>query len=545
MKPSCLLLALLPLASCIDGEQLDTESSELAVRRTIDAADGAMILGTSSDRRFVAYGTECDAGDDRTAIKLYDTITTAITELDRGTPCQPGAVVFSPDGWLVAFGDGFGHLQVHDSLWKRTVTVSRGELSTIGIVFSPDSQWFVVAGAEEQPLGATLEAWDADLTTHVEIAQHAMFSPFAIGPQNIQISEDSQRLLFLGDLAGAGGPPTGTLKIWNRATTATRTIATGVAVGYSVRSDWRYVAYVTDVAATPAGPFPPSGDLIARDLVTNQKRTIANDVPAMPLGFAGDRLLYGIYGATPNDGLTLASHDLAHATTVTVDTHVFAGYGPNAVAITPDGSRIAYTRNFDPMQFAAELRVVRTANLAQPRTIAARVVPVGAYGWLDGGSTLGFLRDPTSTFPGATMGTLAAWRADSGATITLGTEVTQIGLAFDPASSELLFTSAYDMSLAAGDLRAWSTRTDATRLLDRKVAVMSVQKSPDGALAGYLTLRPDPSNEVPPSTRLRVSRILGPQRTVAVGSDVTSLSVGWLGRVVYTTGSGVFDAVAY
>src|SRR5262245_27750858 len=122
------LLALLPLAGCIDGEALDSESSELAVRSKIDAAHGAMIVGTSSDRRFVAYGTECDAGDDRTAIKLYDTITTTITELDRGTPCQPGAVMFSPDGWLVAFGDGFGHLKVHDALWNRTVSVSRGEL---------------------------------------------------------------------------------------------------------------------------------------------------------------------------------------------------------------------------------------------------------------------------------------------------------------------------------------------------------------------------------------------------------------------------------
>ncbi|MDB4963600.1 MAG: hypothetical protein JWP01_3599 [Myxococcales bacterium] len=533
-------------AGCAEAENLDSGTTELAFGIDIDASPGSMILGSSTDRRWIAYGTECDAGDERTRIKLYDTMTTFTTELDQGVPCQPGAVVFSPDGWLVAFGDGQGHLKVHDALWHRTVSVSREGLSTIGVVFSPDSQWFVVASADlEQQLGTTLDAWESDLTTHVQIDTHAFFSPFGPGPSNLEFSPDSQRLLYLGDLGGF--PPLGTLKIWQHDTGTTRVLATGVpATTYAIRADWQYVAYLRD--ATVTTPDAPTfvGTFVVRHLATNQTRVIETAKNVRPLGFAGDKLLYAVYGApTPVAPLDLKAHHLVHASTTVIDSGVFAGYGPNPIAISPDGSRVAYTRNLDQLTFTAELRVANTVSPAQPRTIAPRVIPINAYGWLDGGRKLAYLHDPTSTFVGATTGTLSAWDAAGHGVVQLGQDVTQIGLAFDSTGSELVFAGNYDMAQATGDLRAWNARSGAKRLLGRDAAVISVQRSPDLRTAGYLQLQEPPTDDSPPGTLLRISRIVGLQRTIRVDENVTSFAMGWFGRVVYTTSTGVVDAITY
>jgi hypothetical protein len=279
-----------------------------------------------------------------------------------------------------------------------------------------------------------------------------------------------------------------------------------------------------------------------RSLKTNQTHTVESKVYAMPLAFAGDTLLYGATaGGPPVPGAILKAHDFSDAATVTVDTDVFLGVGPGmAVSVSPSGDRIAYTKSFDGERFAGALRVASGPRFATARTLTSAVVPVQAYGWLAGGKALAFLHDATSTMPGATMGTLSAWDAVDDEITTLGKDVTQIGLRFEEASTELLFVSSYDGGAAAGDLEVWSSATHTKRTLGARAAVMTVQRSADGDFAGFLTLRMGPAN-APPSTKLVVSRVTGAKRTTNVATDVTSLAMGNAGAVVYATAQGVFS----
>lgn len=548
--------SLVLLAACggaADSEDVEVQSEELVVRRAVERTQGASIIGASADGRRVAYGVRCDAGDASTVLKLHDGLTGRTTVLAQGVPCMPGSVTFSADGALVAFGDGAGHLSVHDTRARRTVQVSRADAPTIGVMFSPDSRWFVVASADSAPLGATLDAWDGSLNAHVEIAQHAMWNPFGPGPQSARFSPDGSKLLYLGQLSAP--MPVGTLTMWNRAGGASTAIATGVpAGGYFVRDDFRLVAYVKNASPSAPSPAAITGDLVVRDLVTGAARTLETHAAASPLGFAKDTLVYGVApapslaGAPPAaspPGSTLKAHAFGAARTTVVDTNVFTSYAPGgSVAISPAGDRIAYARAFDPMHFTAELRVASGPALATARTIASAVVPVEAFGWLDGGRVLAFLHDPTSSMPGATAGTLSVWDPVADQKSVLGTEVTQIGLKIEPTSSDLLFVAAYDMGLAAGDLEVWNATTGAKRLLGHGAAVMSIQRSPDRARAAFLAVQADPAGVEPPATKLQVSRIAGPPRTLTVAAGATSLSVGRYGSVVYTTPAGVFEALA-
>ena len=538
MKLERLLLAFALFPACVapdDGVDADTETtSELATAVPIDTAASAQILGSSGDRRWVVYGTDCGTNDAR--IKLYDTLTTLTTELASGLPCQPGTIQFSPDGMLAAFGDGWGHVKVHSALWQRTVDVSREGSSTIGVVFSPNSQWFVVATADaNQPLGATLDAWDATLSTQTKVADGAFFSPFGPGPSNVEFSPDGGRLLYLGNISTA--PFSGSLKIWDHAFGTTTTLATNVAfAGYAVRSDWKYVAYLRDVTATMPGSPETSGNLEIRNLYTGLSRRLETGKVARPVGFANETLLYTIATA-PGEPFTLRAHDAFTTATATIDTGVVAGFRPQIVAVSPDGTRVAYARNLDPAAYSGELRVARTTAPFTAVTVDAHAIPFNTYGWL--GSSLAYLHDATATFPGAAIATLSVWNGSS--TRKIADDVSEIGLRYD--GSELLFLDHYDMAGAKGDLRSYNAITGATRLVGHDAWVMSVQRNTVNA--GYLQVMPATDPSAPPAMRLHLSRLFGTPRNVLVSRDaVTSFALGYFGRVIYATEDGVFDALA-
>lgn len=535
MRPERLLLLLAFAPSCVSPEASDTDtSSELAVGLPIDSAANAQIVGSSSDHRWVVYGTDC--GSDDTRLKLYDTLTTLTTELGRGLPCQPGGIQFSPDGLLVAFGDGSGHVNVHSALWQRTVSVSREGMSTIGVVWNPTSQWFIVASADpNQPLGATLDAWDATLSTRTKIADHAFFSPFGPGPANVEFSPDGLRLLYLADIAG--GPFSGTLKIWNRVNSTSTTLATGVAfAGYAVRADWKYVAYLRDAVATMPGSPETSGNLVLQNLITGAPRLLETAKVARPVGFANETLLYTVSTGL-DQPIVLRAHDALTALTATVDSGVVGSFRPNIVAISADGLRVAYTRNLDQANYSAELRVARTTPPFTATTVNAHAIPFGAYGWL--GSSVAYLHDASASFPGSAIGSLSIWNGTSSR--TLARDVSEIGLRFD--GTDLLFLDHYDMAGAKGDLRAYSTLTDSTRLVGRDAWAMSIQRV--GVNAGYLQVMPATDPSAPPKTRLRISRLTGtPHNTLVSPDAVGSFALGYLGRVIFATEDGVYDALA-
>lgn len=537
-------LTLLAVSSALAGcavtpaDDVTAGAADLSVHRQIDPAPAAAILATSADRRWVAYGAACTAA--APVLRLYDEASGTATELAEGIPCRPGAVTFSPDGSLLAFGDGAGHVFVHDALADRTALVSRPEGHTIGLAFSPDSQWFVVATAEPAPLAATLDAWDRGLATHVAIAHGALYDPFAPPAQSLQFSPDGSGVVFLGALASP--PPAGTLMRWTRADGQARAIAAGVpAGGYVVRDDGGAVAYLATSSAVPPTAAGPVGSLVALDLATGLERVIAVGVAATPLAFANGTLLYAVHGATSSAPVTLVACDLATGLTALVDTGVFAGPGASPIAVGPAGDRIAYARDYDPTHRTAELRVAAGVDFTLATTIAARAVPAGGYGWLAGGGALGYLHDPSATAPGAAVGALGVWDAASATSHDLATDVAQAGLAFDAGAADLLFASGYDATSGAGALQAWSAATGATRLLAHHAEVGSAQQGPDATLAAFLALAPP---DAAPGSRLDLAYLAGAPRTVQVAAPVTSLSLGWYGRIVYTTDDGVYDAVA-
>ena len=488
------------LAACgggADAESVGTTGERLVVRAAIDPSPDAQVLGASGDRRWVAYGTSCDASDGTTAIKLLDDATGAVTELARGVSCMPGSVSFSPDGRLVTFGDGMGHLFAHDAWTGRTASVSRDGAPTIGIAFSPDARWFVVASLGDPPFGAAIDAWDADLGAHAVVTESAAFNPFAPAGASVTFGADAESAVFVDAPKAPMG--IGTLVEWRRADRAKTTIAESVPPGaYALRDDGRRLAYLANAVA-PSAPSPwMPGDSVVLDCATGRATTIERGVAANPLGWAGDVLVYDRSDTKSGPLVTLRAHDARRGATWTIDADVFASWGPGfVVAISPDHARVAYARGLDESTFTSELRVARLAPSAAPLTLATNAIPVQSYGWLDGGRALAFLHDPASTFPGAGSGTLSAWDATRGDVVDLGAGVTQIHFETHPTSPELLFVANYDMTIAAGDLTSWNAETRATRVLGHEASVMSIARSPDGLYAGFLALTPDPDRRQP------------------------------------------------
>lgn len=551
MSP-CRTLAVLSFvfaAACAPApDEVGDDGQALVLRHPIDRAAGALVIGASADGRRVVYGTGCEDGVE-TKLKLWDDVRGRITPLLDGAPCMPGAVTFSPDGALVAYGAGDGVIHVRNLRTGRHAIVSRPDHSGLGVVFSPDSRWLVVASMSQTAGATALDAWDADLSGGAEIAASAYFSPFGPGGDSVRFSPDGARLVYLGQLTPPY--PVGALALYDRASGASEVLATGVpAPGWLASPGLERIAWVRGVTASDGAPPAQSltGDLEVYDVTARTTRSIEPAVNASPVAFTsnGDTLVY-LIGGLPGASSTLKAYAARAARPVTLDTDVFSTFGPaRSIVVSPRGDEVAYTVAFDPMRFAAALRVAKLPGraAAAPRTVAQAAVPT-AFGWAAGGAALVYLDEPTSSFPGAASGTLRALRATGGAPITLGRDVSQLGLRIDPDRAEVLYLSSYDMQLAAGDLEAWNAYTGARTRLGARAAVMSIQVSQRGRVVGFLSVTPDPTGETPPKTTLQVARpnIFRPAQTVA--KDATSLAVSDSGRVIYATPTGLFGAYTF
>lgn len=548
MNTRSLVLVTFSLASVGCAPDALVDAPELAaddvrLRGLLDATSGAQLVGASDDGRFVAYGAACDAGDARTELRLRDDATGRVRTLARGWSCLPGAVRFSPDGSLAVFGVD-GALRAADTRSGRVVTVSREGLSGIGVVFSPDSRWFAVASLGDPTAGATLDAWEANLSTRVEVARGAFANPFGGGDAGLRVSPDGRALLFVGSVASP--LPVGALTLWSHRERASRVVATGVpANAYAVTDDWRRVAAVEGVRPGDGAPTPDAlaGDLVVRDLATGRAQGIERTVTVSSVEFArgGAAVVYVTGGFPPGTPATLKACAVG-ARPVTLDAEVFPMFAPaRSVVVSPAGDAVAYAAAVDPARFVGDLRLARvptTSTGSASVTVAREVVP-GAFGYTRGGSLV-HLHTPTATFPVA-VGTLSAWSPVTRATTRLGAGVAQVGTRIDAARDEVLFTSEYDVAQAAGTLRVWNGRT--TRTLAAHAAVMSWQQSPDGSRIAFLTVADAPLGEVPTVT-LRVAHTRDDAPTVAVAEAVTSHRVSDAGLVRYTTDAGLFGAYA-
>ncbi|MFO0650333.1 MAG: hypothetical protein U0326_29185 [Polyangiales bacterium] len=143
----------LTLAGCAPDVTLDERGSvsdAVRARTQVERGDGAMIVGASADRRFVAYGVHCDRAAAPPRLRLLDAETGRRRTLAEGWTCQPGSVRFSPDGGVVVFG-GDGRLRAADTASGRVVTVSREGLSGIGVTFSARTLGGSPSRASETP----------------------------------------------------------------------------------------------------------------------------------------------------------------------------------------------------------------------------------------------------------------------------------------------------------------------------------------------------------------------------------------------------------
>lgn len=534
----------LTAVGCAPGVD-DTAAADDAVRlrAPLDATPQAMVVGASADRRFVAYGVRCDAGDERTALRLRDEATGRVRTLATAWSCRPDAVRFSPDGSVALFGAD-GVMRAADTRSGRTVTVSRDGLSGVGAVFSPDGRWFAVASLGDPAEGAVIDAWERDLSTRTEVARGAYANPFGPGDAGLRVSPDGRALLFVG--AVSSPLPVGELTLWRHDTRASRTLATGVTAGaYAVSADGRAVAAVRGVAPGDGPPTPESlaGELAVIDVATGRARSIERGVTVSAIEFArgGAAVVYVTGGFPPGTPAVLRACAVG-ATPVTLDAGVFPMFAPSrSVVVSPAGDSVAYSAAVDPARFAGDLRLARVpggAGSLAPITVARDVVP-GAFGFNRAGALV-HLRAPTTPFPVA-VGTLSAYTPATRATVDLGDGVAQVGLRIDDTRDEVLFTADYDGGAAAGTLRAWSGRGRSSRALASRAAVMSWQLSPDGGRIAFLTVADAPLGEVPTVT-LRVAHTRDASPTVSVADGATSFVVSDDGDVRYATEAGLFGA---
>lgn len=538
--------AALTLSACAP-EALDesaTRDDEARLSRRLDRATGATLIGASADHRYVAYGVACDAGDQRTELRLLDARTGSARTLARGWMCAPGSVTFSPDGSLAVYGL-MGSLRAVSTANGRTVTVSREGQSGVGVAFSPDSSWFAVASLNGA--AATIDAWERDLRSHVEVSHAAYANPFGAGDAGLKVSPDGRSLLFLGDVTGPF--PIGALSLWSHSTRSLRVIEAGVsAMGYSLTSDWRRIAYVGGVAG-PAEGQPPTpdafaGDLTVRDLSTGRRQVVESHVTPGALEFArnGDVLVYTTGGGFTPGALSTLKACAWGAAPVTLDSEVYAMFAPaKSVVVSPAGDRVAYAAALVPERFVAELRVATLpSSLSSSRmTVVAHESVPGAMGYNRDGALV-YLHTPTAGFPMA-VGALSAMMQGTGAVRTLGTEVAQAGLRIDASRCEVMFVSGYDAGNAIGSLRFWDGVAQRARTLGTRAAVMSLTPSPTWQRVAFVTLAEAPLGEVP-TTTLRVARLTGAPSTVRVEDGVTSQLVDDDGRALYTTDDGLYTS---
>ncbi|MDB4968730.1 MAG: hypothetical protein JWN44_4419 [Myxococcales bacterium] len=525
------------LAGCAPPAPASETADPLTVAVRVDAAAGAQIVGYSADRRRVAYAAPCNPEPETApTLKIYDAQTGLVTTVGHIAHCAP-SLQFSPDGQLAAFPSSDGVIAVWSARTGTVATVSRPAVSGIAVVFAPDSRWLVVASAAETP-AAVLDAWDADLVHHVEVGANVYVNPFSAN-EAVKISPDSTRLLYIGDLTTQ--LPLGNLKLWERAGNRTRTVGQNVP-GYLVSDDFRRIAYLDGVHFIEGEP--PSvwfhGRFVLERLDSGRVDVVERDAAAQPLLFAPDGTLVYIVGAPggPTADTTLETV-VAGAAPVVVDRGVFQGYGPATTVARADDGSLAYVAGFNPDTFSGELRV---ATGSRVRVAARDAVPM-TFGFVD--RTLVYLHAATSTFPGAAVGSLAAWSLDSGSSRELGRDVTQVRLTFDRAAGRVLYLDHWDAARAAGDLRRFTVRTGQTALVAHDVFAMVTQLSPDGASAGIVTLGPQHDPSTPPPTTLKLAPLGSTGAIRTIDKDTTSFAVANGGRVVYTTNAGLFSALTF
>ena len=352
-------------------------------------------------------------------------------------PAGPTAncVAFSPDGTLLAFGEGTV-VKVAAVTTGRILRVLRGHSSAVyGVTFSPDGTLIATASFDW-----TARTWDtatgehrATLTGHNGYVEAIAFSPD--GALIATASDDK------------------TARTWDTATGEHRATLTG------------HDSYVNAVAFSPDGTLiaTAASDYTARtwDTATGEHRATLTGHNGFVYGiaFSPDGALIAT-AAWDNTARTWDSATGTHRTTLTGhDTYV------NGVAFSPDGTLIAT---------AANDKTARTWDTATGEHRATLT------GHDDSVWSVAFSPDGTLIATAAFDRTVRTWDTATGThrTTLTGHDGFVNGVAFSPDGT-LIATAASDYTP-----RTWDTATGRhrTAFTGHDGSVRAVAFSPDGAL---------------------------------------------------------------
>jgi WD40 repeat protein/serine/threonine protein kinase len=212
-----------------DGKRLASASFDQTVR-VWDTHTGQALLTFKADGRqwgvvFSPDGTRLASASDVVDVKIWDVTTSQEARtFSLSADAFRDRVTLSPDGKRLAFGTGTyddakkayvaGEVKVCDAQTGRELLTCKGHTAPVtSVAFSPDGKR-LASGSEDK----TVKVWDAQ-TGQGLFTCKGPTSPV----HRVVFSPDGKRLAGaggggLGRRAGAGGPRTGEVKVWEAQT---------------------------------------------------------------------------------------------------------------------------------------------------------------------------------------------------------------------------------------------------------------------------------------------------------------------------------------
>jgi uncharacterized delta-60 repeat protein len=346
-----------------------------------------------------------------------------IAALTRGGP-SVNAVTYSPDGKILAAGDGDGTVRLWDVATRRQIGRPLGQLgharAVYTVAYSPDGKIVAAAG-----LDGAVRFWD--VATHQEIGAPLRGDTPEIF--SVRFSPDG-KILATG---GSGG----TVQLWNVATH--QQIGSPLAAG---SADIRGLAFSPDGRTLATGGYSGTTSGVVRLWNVRSGRQIGS--PFATLASAADALAFSPDGQTLGVGWADSFLDLYDVATRRLAHFMIASGGPiTSMSFSPD-SKVLATSDSDG---AAQLWDVSTGQ-QDGASLTSDTRPV---------ESVAFSPDGQTVATGSTDGTTRLWSVPA---IT-GDPVRWVNVGGRPADSvafspdgKLVATGSFD-----GTARLWKRAT--------------------------------------------------------------------------------------
>ena len=423
-----------------------------------------------------------------------------------GSGASVNGVAFSPDGRLLATGDGNGTVRLWDSATRRQLGQQLGtdnhNAALYAVAFSPDSKIVATAGR-----GGVVRLWD--VATHQELG--APLGSDSTSVESVAFSPN-------GDILAAGRVD-GTVQLWDVANHqqigAPLMLPGSEILGVAFSPDGRTLA----TAATIYGSTSTSGTVRLWDVSSHQQigkplATFPWSVNSLKFSPNGKSLATGW-----NDGF-IYIYDLADTTKLPT---LLIGAGTiNSLAFSPNSKILAAgTSDGDVQMFD----IATTEEFGTPLSNDSR--PIESVAFSPDGKTLA---------TGSTDGTTLLWSADAILGDAIGyfdaDNAVARSVAFSP-DDKMLATGSFDGTARLGNTATLSQV--GTSITADSSRIYSVAFSPDGTILA--------TGSADGTARLwdtDTHRQLGPALTAAGAAPINSVAFSPDGTILATgDGKGV------